>query len=67
MAHFLFGLPPDFEGLVDAGGHLVEGDRQFADLVVRVRNGDSLLVVAGGEGSGSGRHLLERSERPAHD
>ena len=67
MMHLLFGLPADFKGLVDTGRHLVEGDRELADLVIGVRDGNPLLVVAGCQGPGGRGHLLQRAQRPADD
>ena len=67
VAHLFLGLPADLEGMVDAGGHLVEGDRQGADLITSLRHGDPLFVIAGRQGPGRGGHLVERVERPADD
>ena len=67
VAHLFLRLPADFEGLVDAGSHLVERDRQRSDLVTGLRHADPLLVIPGRKGPGRGGHLLERAQRPADD
>ena len=67
VAHLFLGSPADLEGMIDAGGHLVECDRQSTDLITSLRHGDPLFVVAGRKGSGRGGHLVERVERPGDD
>ena len=67
MAHLRFRLPADFEGLLNARGHLVEGDRQLADFIAGLRHRHPLLVIAGRQRPGRRGHLLQRTERPAND